>query len=92
MTSLPSLSVRISGLTIDNRVLITGGQPWHNQSNHVMIFSCAVMDTIDSRIGYDNIYELDLATEQWTNVGNLLDGRHSHAVSVVRDDLWQYCK
>ena len=42
----------------------------------------------------DNIYELNYTTEQWTNVGNLLESRDLHAVSVVNDaeSLWQYCK
>ena len=92
MTSLPGVRFAVKELTIDNRVLMTGEMfilPLHLHDGHLF---CAGGE--DRSSYHDDIYEMDLATKQWTNVGNLLDSRDRHGVSVVNntESLWQYCK
>ena len=38
------------------------------------------------------MYELDIATKEWSTVGKMIGGHKYHAMTVVDvGQLWQYC-
>ena len=38
------------------------------------------------------IYELDILSGEWNVIGNFLNGRKKHALSLVSNENWNYCK
>ena len=39
----------------------------------------------------DEIFELDLTSEEWRIVDKLYEERQAHAASSIDQDLWKYC-
>jgi len=47
----------------------------------------------DSSYGtFNDVYELDVGSQEWSRVGSMMGGHKYHALTVVEaDKLWQYC-
>jgi len=74
---LPSARLDLRGATIDNRILMTGGQP----------------DNLDTYIQYDDILEYVPRTGQWKEVAKMKKARINHAVSTINfSEVAQFCK
>ena len=91
-TPLPDERFGLTALTIENRVLMTG-----------VISKCFLIPINQPSIvlggahedhsNHEDVYELDLDTEEWHNNMDLRlkVPRAYHGVSAVTEDLWQYC-
>ena len=91
MTSLPEARYIPTALTINNRVLLIGKPLFSNTEYFVYYISQGGSYDGDFSHNSNEIFELDLETEQWSVVGNLFDARRYFAASVINEDLWQYC-
>ena len=84
-TSLPRPFSGLRGVTLDNRVLMTG-----ERSNFCNLRVKSVFVGGGHR-DRDEIWELVDGT--WRQVATMLTARYDHAVSVIElADYWQYCR
>ena len=84
----------LRGVSVDNRVLMTGKDPRHQYWDHDYSISGGYY-TNDQDYGQsvDDIVEYDPETGQWKEVGRMLEKRDGHAMAVVDwNEIKQYCK
>ena len=87
----------LRGVSVDNRVLMTGKEIRHHYWDHDYSISGGHYEVAQAngRSGrsVDDIVEFDPETGQWKEVGKMLEKRYGHAMAVVDwDDIKQYCK
>ena len=88
----------LRGYNFDNKILMTG--------MHTLIFNSftfalkrEALKNLISLGGSLNhtgeisrrIFELDLYTNEWKELGTFLYSRLNHALSIVGNETWQYC-
>ena len=83
----------LRGVSLDNRVLMTGKDPRHQYWDHDYSISGGYHAFGRSGRPVDDIVEFDPKTGQWKEVGKMLEKRYGHAMAVVDwDDVKQYCE
>ena len=87
MTSLPGVRYGVRGLTIGPQVLMMG----NIRLVHTLKSSSLQYSGGSDGSYRDEIYSLDLNTEEWKLVDHLNVARSAHAVSVVSADYWNFC-
>ena len=87
MTSLPGVRDGVRGITIGTQVLMMG----NIRLVHTVITSSLQYSGGWDGSSRDEIYSLDLNTEEWKLVDHLNVARGHHAVSVVSEDYWNFC-
>ena len=79
-SSLPRPLTGLRGVTLDNRIFMTGGGAG-DEGNFVV--SNEILELV----------ELEDSVLEWKVITNLKKGRVGHAVSLIPvSDYWQYCK
>ena len=83
----------LRGVSVDNRVLMTGKEIRHHYWDHDYSISGGYHAFGRSGRPVDDIVEFDPETGEWKELGKMLDERFGHAMAVVDwDDIKQYCK
>ena len=92
MTSLPGVRFLVQGLNIGSEVLMMGNIRLVNTIITSLLQYSGGRDGTRETSYRDEIYSLDLNTEEWKLVDNFNIDRGAFGVSSVESNLFDFCK